>query len=66
MTAKRAERSTDIARAASAVALIIQDSREEDVSATRTAYRILGHLGLCAYDERPDANPKTKAGIEQK
>ncbi|HKT54515.1 MAG TPA: hypothetical protein VJP88_08680 [Caulobacteraceae bacterium] len=44
----------EIARKASEVAFIIQEAREEDASATRTAYRILGHLGLCVYHE-PDA-----------
>jgi hypothetical protein len=39
------------ARLASSVAQIIQTSREEDASATRTAYRILGHLGVIEYHE---------------
>lgn len=41
----------EIASLAASVALIIQQSREEDVSATRTAYRILGRLGVCEYHE---------------
>lgn len=46
----------ETARLASSVALIIQRSREEGVTATRTAYRILGRLGVCKYHEpKPEA-----------
>lgn len=51
----------ETARKAGEVAFIIQQSREDDISATRTAYRILGHLGLCVYHE-PAAG---RAALEQ-
>lgn len=41
----------EISTLANSVALIIQQSREEDASATRTAYRILSCLGVCEYHE---------------
>jgi len=42
-----------VARQAARVAFLIQEAREEGISATRTAYRILGALGLTNYSERP-------------
>lgn len=49
---------SEIARKAAEVAFIIQEAREEDASATRTAYRILGHLGIITYHEpQPAAEP---------
>lgn len=56
------------ARTAGEVALIIQQSREEDATATRTAYRILGHLGIIRYHEpappapQPGSEPAEVAG----
>lgn len=42
------------ARKAGEIAFIIQEGREGDASATRTAYRILSHLGLCRFHEHGD------------
>ena len=48
------------ARLASEVAFIIQQAQEEGVSATRAAYRILGHLGFIRYTE-PNTKDTTNA-----
>lgn len=45
------QEAADTARIASEIAVIIQDARNEGVADTRTAYRVLGRLGLCVYHE---------------
>lgn len=45
------QEAADTARLAAEVAVIIQDARNEGVAGTRTAYRVLGCLGLCVYHE---------------
>lgn len=46
------------ARLASEIAVIIQNGREEDASAMRTAYRILEHLGHCKLREPNPPEPR--------